>query len=74
MKKPETPQEVLSPERHLVKQKETTVLKDHLTSVTFYPNTVYEDVLVDFRVSSDTIHLHEDIIPLQKNFVEDVKM
>ncbi|SHH49368.1 M23 family metallopeptidase [Winogradskyella jejuensis] len=69
LKKPETPQEVLSPERHLVKQKETTVLKDHLAGVTFYPNTVYEDVLMDFRVSSDTIHLHEDIIPLQKNFV-----
>ena len=45
-----------------------TTLESENVSVSFYKNTVYEDVLIDFSVSSDTIHLHEDKIPLQKNF------
>jgi Peptidase family M23 len=45
----------------------TTLQKDNIT-VNFYKNTVYDDVLIDFKVNSDTLHLHKDIIPLQKNF------
>ncbi|MBT8244174.1 MAG: M23 family metallopeptidase [Winogradskyella sp.] len=55
--------------KRLIKNQETTVLKEHSAAVTFYPNTVYEDVLMDFEVKSDTIFLHKDEIPLQKNFV-----
>lgn len=47
--------------------KSTTLSSGHIT-VNFYGNTVYDDVLIDFKVSSDTLHLHEDHIPLQKNF------
>ncbi|TCK69058.1 peptidase M23-like protein [Winogradskyella wandonensis] len=68
-KAPLEPEEVLAPAKFLVKNAETTVLKEHNASVTFYPNTVYEDVLINFAVSSDTLILHKDLIPLQKNFV-----
>jgi hypothetical protein len=47
---------------------QATELKSGLITVNFYPNTVYEDVYIDYSVSSDTLHLHEDNIPLQKNF------
>lgn len=53
----------------LIKNSETTVLKALNTEIVFYPNTVYEDTSIDFSVSGDSIHLHKDIIPLQKNFV-----
>ncbi|MCT4629455.1 M23 family metallopeptidase [Winogradskyella sp.] len=45
-----------------------TELKSGLVTVNFYKNTVYEDVDIDFNVSSDTLHLHKDNIPLQKKF------
>lgn len=45
----------------------TTLQKDNIT-VNFYKNTVYDDVLIDFKVYSDTLQLHKDVIPLQKNF------
>ena len=45
----------------------TTLEADNVT-VNFYKNTVYDDVFIDFSVSSDTLQLHEDNIPLQKNF------
>lgn len=45
----------------------TSLQSDNIT-VNFYKNTVYDDVFIDFSVSSDTLHLHEDNIPLQKNF------
>ena len=47
---------------------QATELKSGLITVNFYPNTVYENVNIDYSVSSDTLHLHEDNIPLQKNF------
>jgi len=53
---------------YLIKNDETTVLQSNNSSVTFYKNTVYEDELIEFKVSGDTIQLHKDIIPLQKNF------
>ena len=45
----------------------TTLEADNVT-VNFYKNTVYDDVFIDFSASSDTLRLHEDNIPLQKNF------
>ena len=55
--------------RRLVKNQGTTVLKEHNAQVTFYPDTVYEDILIDFETSGDTIKLHKDTVPLQKNFI-----
>ena len=45
----------------------TELITDNI-KVNFYENTVYDDVYIDFKVNSDTIHLHTDNIPLQKNF------
>ena len=55
--------------KFLIKNAGTTVLEEHNAKVTFYSNSVYEDTFIDFKVSSDTIHLHKDTVPLQKNFV-----
>jgi len=45
----------------------TTLTSDNIT-VNFYSNTLYDDTYIDYKVISDTLHLHEDNIPLQKNF------
>lgn len=55
--------------RSLIKNASTTVLGGDKSNVVFYSNTVYEDLLIDFKVNSDTISLHKDVIPLQKNFI-----
>ncbi|MDY2586879.1 M23 family metallopeptidase [Winogradskyella aquimaris] len=52
----------------LIYANQPTELKSGLVTVNFYDSTVYEDVAIDFRVSADTLFLHEDHIPLQKNF------
>ena len=54
--------------KSLVYSNRSTTLKSNNITVNFYENTLYDDALIDFRVSSDTLHLHEDRIPLQKNF------
>ncbi|GGI57778.1 M23 family metallopeptidase [Winogradskyella haliclonae] len=58
-------------EKHLIKNQGTTVLKEQNTQITFYSNSVYQDILMDFKVSCDTIYLHKDTVPLQKSFVVD---
>ncbi|WP_296316848.1 M23 family metallopeptidase [Winogradskyella sp. UBA3174] len=55
-------------DKFLIYSDKTTILESDNVSVSFYANTVYDDVLIDFKVKSDTLHLHEDKIPLQKNF------
>lgn len=55
-------------DKSLVYSNQTTTLQSHNVTVNFYKNTVYDDVLIDFKVNSDTLHLHQDNIPLQKNF------
>lgn len=52
----------------LIYSDKSTLLRSGHITVNFYENTVYDDVHIDFKVSSDTLHLHEDHIPLQKNF------
>lgn len=47
--------------------KATTLTSGNIT-VNFYANTLYDDTFIDFKVNADTLHLHEDNIPLQKNF------
>jgi hypothetical protein len=54
--------------KSMVYSDQFTTLESKNVSISFYKNTVYDDVLIDFSVNSDTIHLHKDNIPLQKNF------
>ncbi|MBJ7882926.1 M23 family metallopeptidase [Gelidibacter salicanalis] len=44
-----------------------TNLTDKNVSVYIPANSFYEDTFVDFKVSNDTLYLHKDLIPLQKN-------
>lgn len=44
-----------------------TNLNEKNVNVFFPSNSFYEDTFVDFKVSNDTLYLHTDIIPLQKN-------
>ncbi len=55
-------------EKALVYSDVPTELEDGNIKVNFYSGTVYDDTFIDFRVSSDTLFLHEDTVPLQKNF------
>ena len=55
-------------QKSLVYSDQPTVLEASNIKVNFYKNTVYDDTFIDFRVKSDTLFLHEDTIPLQKNF------
>ncbi|WP_299526653.1 M23 family metallopeptidase [Winogradskyella sp.] len=55
-------------DKSVIYTNESSELKAGNIKVNFYENTVYDDVLVDFKVNSDTLHLHTDNIPLQKNF------
>ncbi|WP_111684248.1 M23 family metallopeptidase [Winogradskyella tangerina] len=52
----------------LINSNQYTELKSGHISANFSENTVYDDVYIDFNVKSDTIQLHTDNIPLQKNF------
>ncbi|MEO1031903.1 MAG: M23 family metallopeptidase [Bacteroidota bacterium] len=52
----------------LISVNESTTLDEGNIMVDFYKNTVYDDVHIDFKVNSDTLYLHKDNIPLQKNF------
>ncbi len=52
----------------LISNSQPTTLTEGNKRVNFYSNTVYEDTYIDFRASSDTLFIHEDIVPLQKNF------
>jgi len=51
-----------------IKAEETNKLEKGNVTVTFYPNTFYDDFHINFGVSNDTLRLHQDVIPLMKNF------
>ena len=55
-------------QKSLVYSDQPTVLEADNIKVNFYKNTLYDDTFIDFKVKSDTLFLHEDTIPLQKNF------
>ncbi|TDU40252.1 peptidase M23-like protein [Gelidibacter sediminis] len=44
-----------------------TNLTDKNVNVYFPSNSFYEDTFIDFSVNNDTLYLHKDVIPLQKN-------
>ncbi|MGF1555817.1 M23 family metallopeptidase [Paucihalobacter sp.] len=58
---------IARPYHHFIYANDATTLEDQHVSVYIPDNTFYDDVNLDFRVSGDTLHLHQDVIPLQKN-------
>lgn len=44
-----------------------TNLNETNVSVFIPANSFYEDAFIDFKVRNDTLYLHKDVIPLQKN-------
>jgi hypothetical protein len=52
---------------YFVQANQATNLKKNNVSVYIPANTLYDDTYLDFNVRSDTLKLHKDIIPLQKN-------
>ncbi len=57
----------LSPSFIAYANQATTLQKDKI-SVLMPSNTFYDNVFLDFDVKSDTLKLHKDVIPLQKNY------
>lgn len=55
------------PYLHYIYAHNATTLEDQHISVYIPEQTFYDDVTLDFRVSGDTLQLHQDILPLQKN-------
>ena len=54
--------------KSLVHSNKATELESENIKVNFYANTLYDNAFIDFKVDSDTLYLHKDNIPLQKNF------
>ncbi|WCO03021.1 M23 family metallopeptidase [Psychroserpens ponticola] len=52
---------------YYVQANESLRLEDKNISVYFAENTFYDNFHIDFAVSSDTLTLHKDVIPLMKN-------
>lgn len=52
---------------HFIYANQDVNLQEQHVSVYIPENTFYDDIHLDFRVSGDTLTLHEDLIPLQKN-------
>lgn len=53
---------------YFIRADQTTNLKEGKITVDFYKDTFYKDFYMDFEVSNDTLFLHDDILPTQKNF------
>ena len=54
--------------KFLISENSTTTLEAGNATISFYPNTVYDDTFIDFRHSADTLFIHEDKVPLRKDF------
>jgi hypothetical protein len=48
---------------------QATNLVENNISVYIPANAFYDDISLDFKVNSDTLTLHKDIVPLQKSFI-----
>ncbi|WP_142785666.1 M23 family metallopeptidase [Changchengzhania lutea] len=53
---------------YFINASQTVNLKEGHVAVDFYQDTFYDDFYIDFEVNSDTLKLHEDIIPVKKSF------
>ncbi|MBC3758751.1 M23 family metallopeptidase [Hyunsoonleella sp. SJ7] len=45
----------------------TTTLKEDPVEVNIFPNTFYNNFFMDYKVTSDTLILHKDVVPLKKS-------
>ncbi|MGM5470385.1 M23 family metallopeptidase [Flavobacteriaceae bacterium LMO-SS05] len=54
--------------KYLVYSNQPTSLQKDRVSVYIPANTFFDDEYLDFDVKNDTLKLHKDIIPLQKNY------
>ncbi len=62
-----TPKVVDTSSKTYIFSEQPTNLNEKNVTVYFPSNSFYEDTFIDFKVSNDTLYLHKDIIPLQKN-------
>ncbi len=53
---------------YYVQAHESMTLEDKNISVYFPEDTFYDDFHIDFAVRSDTLKLHQDIVPMMKNY------
>ncbi|SDB42380.1 Peptidase family M23 [Flavobacteriaceae bacterium MAR_2010_188] len=49
-------------------ENQSTTFEEGNYKVTIPANTVYDNQMINAKVSNDTLYLHEDILPLRKNF------
>lgn len=52
---------------YFIESNQTTNLREGRIAVDIYKDTFYDDFYLDFLVKNDTLYLHEDCVPLQKN-------
>ncbi|TXE06531.1 M23 family metallopeptidase [Gelidibacter salicanalis] len=64
---PTTPTLVDTTAKTYIFSDQPTNLNESNVSVFIPANSFYEDAFIDFKVRNDTLYLHKDIIPLQKN-------
>ncbi|OBX26955.1 peptidase M23-like protein [Gelidibacter algens] len=62
-----TPTEIDTKDKTYIFSEQPTNLNEKNVTVYFPANSFYEDTFINFRVSNDTLYLHKDIVPLQKN-------
>ena len=62
-----TPKVIDNSSKTYIFSEQPTNLNEKNVTVYFPSNSFYEDTFIDFKVSNDTLYLHKDIIPLQKN-------
>lgn len=62
-----TPTEIDTKTKTYIFSEQPTNLNEKNVTVYFPANSFYEDTFIDFKVSNDTLYLHKDIVPLQKN-------
>ncbi len=62
-----TPKVIDTKAKTYIFSEQPTNLNEKNVNVYFPANSFYEDTFIDFKVSNDTLYLHKDIIPLQKN-------
>ncbi len=53
---------------YFINANHTNNLKSDKVSVDFYPETFFEDFYINFDVSNDVLTLHDDTVPVRKNF------
>jgi len=66
-KMPTTPNLVDTTAKTYIFADQPTNLNETNVSVFIPANSFYEDAYIDFKVRNDTLYLHKDVIPLQKN-------